>query len=254
MTKSRNIIPRRIRWTAAQDCALRRLYATTRTSEIAEQLGRTVGSTYQRAQTLRLHKDVAMLLEQNRRLGSALKDAGAPFRFAAGHVPANKGLRRPGYAPGRMRETQFKKGQRPHTWMPIGSRRLMDGYLQEKVTDTGYPPRDWVGLHILLWRRAGRRVPKRHVLAFKNGDRTDVRLSNLECIHRRELSRRNHWKHLPKPLRDVIVLRTSIKATITKRLKHGQHHRGSAPGAVRDTAGRQKQGQARRPGARQSGL
>jgi hypothetical protein len=32
--------------------------------------------------------------------------------FPKGHIPANKGVKRPGWAPGRMRETQFRKGAR----------------------------------------------------------------------------------------------------------------------------------------------
>lgn len=215
---------RRVFWTPAQDRVLRRLYATTSTRVIAEQIGRTVLSTCQRARKLGLLKDPGMLRDQNRRLGLALGAAGAASRFPKGHVPANKGLRRPGWAPGRMSETQFKKGQKPHNWHhEIGATRLIDGYHYTKVAEVSPWTEAWKQTHYLLWRRAGRRIPKHHVVAFKNGDRTDIRIGNLECIHRRELAKRNHWKRLPKPLRDVIVLRVAIKRTMTRRLKHATH-------------------------------
>lgn len=48
--------------------------------------------------------------------------------------PFNKGLRRPGWHVGRMRETQFRKGERSgiaaKNWRPIGTIRTdPDGYL-----------------------------------------------------------------------------------------------------------------------------
>ncbi|MCS8378253.1 HNH endonuclease, partial [Pseudomonas aeruginosa] len=59
--------------------------------------------------------------------------------------------------------TRFKKGQKPHTWLPVGSTRISaDGYLQRKISDTGYPPRDWKGIHILLWEEHFGPIPTGH--------------------------------------------------------------------------------------------
>ena len=67
-----------------------------------------------------------------------------------------------------MAETQFKPDTRPHTWKPIGSTRLSrEGYLQRKISDTGYPPKDWVGVHILMWQEAHGPLPKGFAVSFR---------------------------------------------------------------------------------------
>jgi hypothetical protein len=144
-------------------------------------------------------------------------NVGATTRFGAGHVPANKGLRRPGYSPGRMASTQFKPGQKPHTWKPIGTTRLSkDGYLQRKVSDTGYPPRDWVGVHILTWQKKHGPVPKGFAVAFKDRDRTHISLDNLELISRRELMQRNTIHNYPPELTEVIRLGAALKRRLRR--------------------------------------
>ena len=76
------------------------------------------------------------------------------FQFPKGNVPANKGHKGMQVHPNAV-ATQFKKGQMPTTWMPIGSYRVNgDGYLDRKVSDTGYSPRDWRPVHQLVWIEA----------------------------------------------------------------------------------------------------
>jgi hypothetical protein len=87
-----------------------------------------------------------------------------------------------------MAETQFKKGN-PARWMPIGSRRLIDGYVYIKLADVRYVPHthNWYPEHVIDWEIANRRpLPPEHALRFRNGDRTDLRLDNLELISRRD--------------------------------------------------------------------
>jgi HNH endonuclease len=142
---------------------------------------------------------------------------GAANRFRPGHVPANKGLRRPGWSSGRMRETQFKKGNKPHTWKPIGSTRLSkEGYLQRKISDTGYPPKDWVGVHIMMWEKVRGPVPKGFVVCFKDRDKAHLELGNFELISRKELMQRNTIHRLPAELAEVIRLSASLKRQIRK--------------------------------------
>jgi hypothetical protein len=91
-------------------------------------------------------------------------------------VPANKGLRRPGWGPGRMKTTQFK-GQRNGTaaahWMPIGSTRLIDGYVYVKVADVPNVPYmvNWKPEHHLIWTRAHGPMPP-GMRSLRNGDRS----------------------------------------------------------------------------------
>lgn len=144
------------------------------------------------------------------------------FRFPKGSVPPNKGVK--GWqSGGRSIETQFKKGQRPSTWKPIGSHRInADGYLDRKVSDTGYPPRDWVPVHRLLWIEANGPVPVGHLLRFKPGMKTAVpellTLDRIECISRREHVLRNSWHtNFPPELKQLVSARSSLTRIINRR-------------------------------------
>src|SRR6185312_10334383 len=65
---------------------------------------------------------------------------GKEYRFKKGQVPPNKGLRRPGWGPGRMKETQFKRGERrgvaAENYCPLGTIKTdPEGYQRIKVRD-----------------------------------------------------------------------------------------------------------------------
>lgn len=204
-------------------------YPDTPTRILARSLGRSESAIYGRAAIMGLKKSDAYVDGPDACRLRRGDNVGAACRFLPGHVPANKGLRRPGWAPGRMAQTQFKRGAKPHTWKPIGSTRLTkDGYLQRKVSDTGYPPRDWVGEHILIWQQAHGPVPKGFAVAFKDGNKAHLDLDNFELISRRELMRRNTIHNYPSELADVIRLGASLKRQIRK-IDEEQNHRPSQP-------------------------
>jgi hypothetical protein len=196
---------------------LRRVYPSVSTRDLARCIGRSCSAIYARATLMGLRKSAEYLASPHAcrlRRGDKI---GLSTRFARGHAPANKGLRRPGWSAGRMPETQFKPGARPHTWKPIGSTRVTnDGYLQRKISDTGYPPRDWVGVHILLWEEAHGPIPKGHALIFKDRNKGNLCLENFELITRAELMRRNTIHNYPPELVDVIRLGGALKRRLRR--------------------------------------
>lgn len=204
---------------------MRRLYATTPTEQIAKHLGVRSSQIWQQAGKLGLRKSVDLIREMARERTSRPGHGSIRTRFQKGLVPANKGLKRPGWAPGRMAETQFKKGQKPQTWKPIGSERYSkDGYLQIKVTDTGYPPRDWVAVHNLLWIEKHGLIPPGHAaVAFKDGDKAHIVDDNLELISRAELMRRNtiHNRY-PKEMVNTIMLLGAVKRKLREQCQKTQ--------------------------------
>jgi HNH endonuclease len=214
-------------WSASDDALLAARYPHERTATIARDLRRTLTAVFGRANVLGLKKSAVYLASADACRLRRGDNVGAPYRFKKGHVPANKGLRRPGYGPGRMKETQFKPGQRGSRWMPVGSTRLVDGYLYTKVRDlrstkqgAGFVPwtRNWKATHVLLWEKHHRRrLPRHHALAFKNGNRLDIRLDNLELISRRQLMARNTVHNLPKPLAETIQLLGALNRQIRRR-------------------------------------
>jgi len=221
-------------WSKADDATLRRLYPYMPNPAIARLLRRTLFAIYGRADKLGLHKSTAYMASPHAYRLRRGDNVGAAFRFQKGHVPANKGTRRPGWAPGRMRETQFKPGSRSgkaaQHWRPIGSTRLVDGYVYVKVADIPNVPYtvNWLPLHILEWERAHGPLPPGHVVVFRNHDKTDIRLANLERITRRELMARNTVHNLPKPLAQAVQLLGALNRQVRRRTRDGEHDRRPA--------------------------
>jgi hypothetical protein len=216
-------------WTAVEEMFLRKQYSTVAIGELAKQFKRSEQSVAVRASLLGLRKDKR-----------AENPHFAAHRFPKGHVPQNKGIRRPGFAAGRMAETQFKKGRKPHNWMPLGSTLTnADGYLVRKVADTGYPPRDWKSVHTLLWEEKNGPVPAGHCLAFKDGNKANVTLENVELITRVERMRRNTIHNLPNDLKATIQIAAVLKRTITRREKQNaeKHDERSSQPSLRDARG-----------------
>lgn len=203
-----------------QDWELRLLakeYPDCATTKLAKKLKRSITSVYQRARLSGLHKSELYLASPHACRLRRGDNVGAAHRFLPGHAPANKGLRRPGWAPGRMAQTQFKPGNKPHTWKPIGTTRYSkEGYLQRKVSDTGYPPRDWIGEHILMWQKERGPVPKGFAVSFRDGDKSHLALDNFELISRRELMRRNTIHRFPPELSDAIRLNGALRRRLRK--------------------------------------
>jgi hypothetical protein len=195
------------------------MYPHVKTLEIAELLDRTSLSVYQAANKLGLRKTEEFQRQLLVEEGDRLRIVGVRSRFPKGHPPANKGLRRPGFGPGRMKQTQFKKGGRPHTWRPVGSQRTVDGYLYTKISDVRYVPwtQNWKPTHVLLWEKHRGPIPRRHALVFINGDRTDIRLDNLILISRAELMRRNSIHNLPPEIKGVITVLGQLKRRIREK-------------------------------------
>jgi HNH endonuclease len=227
-------------WSRAELTLLRKRYPHEPTAAIARDLRRTTTATYGRAQILGLKKSAAYIAAILTVEGERLRLVGGPSRFVKGQVPANKGLRRPGWGPGRMKDTQFKKGHRQgiaaRNWRPVGT-VLPDpeGYLRIKVREAqpgevyGFGnPGVWPMLHRHLWEKAHGPIPPGHVVALKNGRRDDVRLDNLELISRRQLMARNTVHNLPKPLARTVQLLGALNRTIRRRTAHEEQDRRPA--------------------------
>lgn len=202
-------------WTDAELYRVVEFYPEIPTHELAKVLGRSCSAVYWAAYGLGLRKSQAFCASPAS--GRTTGRQGIGTRFPKGHRPWNKGMK--GFdAGGRSKETRFKKGHRPQTWRPVGSYRYSHGYLQQKITDTGYPPRDWKAVHVLLWEKHHGPVPDGHVVIFKNGRKDDIRIENLELLTRGENMRRNSfWNNYPPELAKVIQLRGALNRQINQR-------------------------------------
>ena len=176
-------------WTAEQELVLLRLYPDMPNEVLAARLNKTVQQIYAKAHRLGLKKSPELAKQILQACGRKLQIEG--------------------------NATQFKKGQKPHTWLPVGSTRVSaDGYLQRKISDTGYPPRDWKGMHILLWEEHFGPIPTGHCVCFKDNNQQNVVIDNLELITRAERMRRNSIHRYPPELKSAIRVISKLKRTI----------------------------------------
>lgn len=217
-------------WTALEDRQLRILYTDAPNDLIARFFHRTKQAINARGGQLGLHKSAQYLASP---AACRLRREGTPAsiatRFQKGLVPANKGLRRPGWFRGRMRETQFKKGQGGPRTMPVGSTRLIEGYVYRKVSAIPFQPYtvNWKPEHVLLWTAAHGPVPPGYKLRFLNGDRQDIRLENLELVTHADVMRRNTVHNLPPELAKAIQLLGALNRKI-RRSHHAEDDRRTA--------------------------
>lgn len=225
-------------WTAGELSRFQALYPIQSTQKVAQLLGRSVYSCNGAASKLGLRKTKEYLQSPEAcrlRRGAGQEHPGYRTQFREGQIPANKGLRRPGYSRGRMKETQFRKGQRTgmaaRNWRPIGTVLAdTEGYLRIKVREavhgkeaTGFGNVSvWPLLQRHVWEEHKGPIPAGHVIAFKDRKRENCAIENLECIPRSELARRNQmWGRLPDELVQAIVLNGAIK----RKLREAQHEK-----------------------------
>jgi hypothetical protein len=196
-------------WTRREEATVRRLYPIMSTKKLAAKMGRTECSVNGRADKLGVKKSLEYLASPDACRLRRGDEIGKEFRFKKGIVPHNTGLRRPGYAPGRMADTQFKKGQRTgkaaENWMPLGSIRADgEGYLRIKVREGtkgeayGFGnTKIWPLLARHVWEKHKGPIPPGHKIVFKDRDRSNCAIENLELISSGDLMRRNTIHNYP---------------------------------------------------------
>lgn len=198
-------------WAAQRDEWLRSLYPDTDNRTIAKMLGCSYSAVKNRAQTLGLKKSKAHMDTR-------------PGCFKPGQNSWNKGL---SYQPGgRIAESQFKKGNKPQTWVPVGTESEdKDGYLKQKVSDDRTVPSryNWKFVHVLKWEEYnGRPVPPKHVVRLKDGDRRNFSPENLVLVSMAENAILNKFfamKNPPEGGFDVLLNLARIKLAVGKRKK-----------------------------------
>lgn len=154
-----------------------------------------------------------------------------------GTVPWNKGVKGSTGVQPNCRATQFKKGHRPQTWVPVGSYRVVPGgssrttwILEKKVNELPGPNHvRWHPVHRLVWEAANGPVPAGHIVVFKPGLRTivleEITLDRVELISRAENARRNHPRARDPELGRLIQLKGAITRQVNRIVR--EHEEGA---------------------------
>ncbi|AGW94641.1 hypothetical protein N234_31825 [Ralstonia pickettii DTP0602] len=212
-------------WQPHEIEAVLQLYPTSKTSDLAEALGRSTTSIYRLADKLGLRKTAEYLATPDARRLDGSRDNG--HRFRPGHVSWNKGIKgSAGQHPNTVR-AHFKKGERRGAantnYVPIGTERITDdGYLVRKVTDDPslVPARRWIAVHRLVWEAAHGPIPPGHAVVFLPGRRTTdaalITVDALELVTRGELARRNHPRSRSPELAKLVQLKGAITRQVNR--------------------------------------
>jgi hypothetical protein len=217
---------------------MRELYPDLLAVDVAALIDRKVSQVYQKAMALGLRKSTEFNASDisARICAGQQNPAMIATRLKPGNVPWNKG--KPGLTGVQeaCRATQFKKGQMAGAaqkrWVKVGTLRINgEGLLDQKVTDLGLGPRDWEGVHRLVWKAVNGQIPAGHVITFKPGRKSTVlekiTADAVECISRAELAYRNHPRNSNPELGKLIQLKGAITRQVNRITK--EHNERTQP-------------------------
>lgn len=185
--------PRRRFWTAAEDDAIRSLYATTPVDELAAKLRRSARAVYQRGMILGVASKVGSDAHRERCSQANRGHRRSPAtEFKKGNKPWSTGMRGIHLSPA----TEFKPGclrgqaARNHRcvgWITERRDKPQNGRKGKlrrwiKVREDGPPQKRWVRLAVYMWERVHGPVPEGMRLVHLDGDTMNSELTNLALM------------------------------------------------------------------------
>ncbi|NLA67198.1 MAG: HNH endonuclease [Gammaproteobacteria bacterium] len=224
----RRAIARKFAWTPEAEAELSRRYESETAAAIAADIGCTEHALYMKAHALGLRKSSDWARECTRRRWAEGRHENSRAGLAKGRG-WNTGLPQSEWmAPQAAAATQFRPGEMPYNWVPVGSYRVTTaGDLEQKVADDrtpGMSRRNWKPVRVLVWEAAHGPVPKGHVVRFRDGKATTelaaITPDILECITRAENMKRNSfWENLPPDVARLVQLRGALNRKINNRTR-----------------------------------
>jgi hypothetical protein len=206
-------------WSTEEIEILQSTYPSSLTEDVAKALNRSVSSVYGMAYLLNIKKSEEFLISDASGRKNVLAESGKAHRFPKGHVPMNKGKKQSDYMTkeqiAKTAKTRFKKGNRPHNYKPVGSRRITrDGYIEVKVKD----PNKWKLLHRIVWEQHNGKIPSGMNVQFIDGNRKNCSIENLYLISRADQLRNENSFHAryPESIKKLLTLKRVLTRSINK--------------------------------------
>lgn len=218
MTKSLNKIAKRRVWTDEDKRMIALLYPCSNTAAIAKLFKASKCQVFNMAGNVNVGK--SQWFKDSPMSGSLKHDnsAGQSTRFKKGQVPSNKGKKITPHQ--NSIKTQFKSGQKSPNYKPVGTYRVVkDGYLEVKMAEG---LRQWKSVSRLVWERCNGKIPDGYMVAFIDGNKLNVEITNLMLMNKAENAKRNHPAKYGKEFMQVAQLKGAISRQINKRRKENE--------------------------------
>lgn len=200
-------------WSEHERKVMREKFADNYTETICHMLNRSYRSVCSQATLLGLKKSKAFMKMELERQADRLRIVGVQSRYHKGREPENKGKPMPKEVYEKVKRTMFKKGNKPHNTNYDGHERISkDGYVEVRIRLGKY-----VLKHRHIWEQANGKVPKGHIVVFKDRNPNNIVLENLELISREENMQRNTIHRFPAELKSTIRLVNKLKRTINEK-------------------------------------
>jgi hypothetical protein len=186
---------------------IRERYPFEPTKKIADDLGLSESSVYNRAFAMGIKKDPVYLRSTQYPPGYL---GGKATQFQKGQIPPNKGQKMSKELYQKVAKTMFKKGSKPVNTQPIGTihqRKDTGGKMYQyiKIADS-----NWQLLNRYTWEQHNGPIPKGMVVVYKDGNYLNNDITNLLMITLKENMARNTIQRLPKELQQVMRLKCKL--------------------------------------------
>lgn len=188
-------------------------YANMPTKDIAEHVGLSISKVYAKAHWMKLKKSPEYMQAILEKEAQRLRIVGAKCRYSKGHTPANKGQKMSAELYEKIRPTMFKKGSTPINTKYDGHERLSkDGYIEVRIRQGKYKLK-----HRCIWEEHNGEIPKGHIVVFRDRNKLNFDINNLELITLEDNMRRNTIHRYPEEIKQTIKTLTKLKKQINEK-------------------------------------
>lgn len=149
-------------------------------------------------------------------------NSGRTGQFEKGCFTWNKGTK--GLCHGSS--TSFRKGHIPGNTRQLYSERIdsKDGYTLIKVPEANPYTNAQTRFklkHVVIWEKEHGPVPKGQIIIFKDGDKTNITIDNLQSVSRSELLRLNrcNYKNIHNELKPALFSLVKLEVALFNRIR-----------------------------------
>lgn len=191
-------------------------------AEIIEYIKRISPGMYKKDIAAAVSKEFGIDMTMGKLNGIMKKNkikSGVDCRFKKGNAALNKGTKMSPEQYEKCKDTMFKKGHVPENILKVGTvvRTTKDGYFKIKTGE----PNKWEFVHRYVWEKVNGKIPEGMVIVFKDGNKENVSIENLELVNRQVASyfTKNRLTSENKEIADMGIIVAKLDAKTNERKK-----------------------------------